>query len=279
VIAYQALQASEKKTDYEGIKKWSAATAEAANKVIASPKPTDEDELEAWKRDVDYSQQVIKRTEYSLYAAALQSTDPKATVSLTEELERRNANSEYLPQVASRYFLALRQSGNEAKAFAVAEKVLAKDQSNEDMLVVAASYYMNPNTKDNDKVLAYSTKLVELMTAKPAPEGVPAADWEKKKTSLLGLGHWMQGMTYGGQSKWAQTDRSFRTALPFIQGNNDLLAPAYFFLGLANFRMAEGPKGNKALMPDARKFSQLCAAIKSPYQGQAQTNIKAMAGK
>ena len=280
VIAYQALQASEQKKDYEGVKKWSATTADAAQKVLAQKKPDDEDEVEAWKREVDYSQQVIKRTEYSLYAGVLQATDPKVQVGLYEELERRNPKSEYLAQGAGQYFLALRQSGQEDKAFQVAEKTLASDQSNEDMLVVAASRYMDPKTKDPAKSLAYATKLVELMNTKPAPEGVAAADWDKKKTSLIGLGYWIQGMNYGTQNNWAQADKAFRAALPHIQGNNELLAPAYFYLGLSNYRMAEGPKGNKALLAEARKFNQACAAIKGPYQAQAQKNLTAMgAGK
>lgn len=280
VIAYQALQASEQKKDFEGVKKWSAATEAAARKVLALPKPADEEEVEAWKREVDYSQQVIKRTEYSLYATMLQAADPKAQVGLYEELERRNPASEYLGQGAGRYFIALRQTGQEEKAFRVAEKALAVDQNNEDMLAVVASRYLDPGTKDPAKSLAYAAKLVEVMNAKPAPEGVPAADWEKKKTSLVGLGYWIQGMNHGSQSNWAQTDKAFRAALPMIQGQNELLAPAYFYLGLANYRMGAGPKGNKALLADARKFNQACAALKSPYQAQAQKNLTAMgAGK
>ena len=276
LIAYQALQASEQKKDFEGVKKWSAATADAAQKILAQKKPDDNDEVEAWKREVEYSQQVIKRTEYSLYASMLQTTDPKVQIGLYEELERRNPKSEYLTQAAGPCFLALRQLGQEDKAFLVAEKTLATDQSNEDMLVVAASRYLDPKSKDPVKSLAYSSKLVEVMNSKPAPAGVPAADWEKKKTSLLGLGYWMQGMNYGAQSNWAQTDKSFRAAMPHIQGNNELLGAAYFYLGLSNYRMGEGPKGNKALLPEARKFNQACAAIKSPYQAQAQKNLAAM---
>jgi tetratricopeptide (TPR) repeat protein len=276
VVAYQALEACEQKKDYEGIKAWSAKTREAADKVLESQKPTDADELENWNRDVDYAKQVKTRADYSLYAAAVQCPDPKMTVSLCEALEKQNPSSEYLPQAAGRYFVALRQSGQEPKAVALAEKMLAKDQTNEDMLVVAASHYMDPKSKDDDKALGYATKLVDLMNTKPAPQGVPPADWDKKKDSLIGLGYWMQGMIYGGQSKWPQTDKSFRAALPHIQGN-DLLAPAYFYIGLADFRMSEGPKGNKALLGDAKKFNQLCANIKSPYQAQAQKNIAAMA--
>lgn len=276
VIAYQALQASEQKKDFEAVKKWSAATEEAAKKVLAQPKPADEEEVEAWKRDVDYSQQVIKRTEYSLYAAMLQSTDPKVQVALYEELQRRNPKSEYMAQAAGRAFLVLRQAGQEDAAFRIAENTLATDQSNEDMLVVAASRYMDAKTKDPAKSLAYAAKLVEVMNSKPAPEGVSPADWEKKKNSLLGLGYWIQGMNYGTENNWSQTDKAFRAALPMIQGNNELLAPAYFYLGLANYRMGQGPKGNKALLAEARKFNHACAAIKGPYQAQAQKNLAAM---
>lgn len=275
-MSYNALQACEKKNDAECVKTWSARTVETAKKVEETPQPKDEDEVEEWKRDVDFSKQVIARAEYSLSAAALQAQDPKVIVDLYETLEKRNPNSEYLGQAATRYLTALRQLNLNDKAGAAAERLLAKDANNEDLLVLAANYYLSGDRRDPAKCVTTSQKLVEVMTAKAAPAGVTAADWEKKKTSLIGLGHWMQGRAYNDQNNWAQTDKSFKAALPFIQGNNDLLAPAYFFLGVANAKLAEGPKGDKSRMPEARKYTQMCAGMSGPYQAQARKNLTAM---
>ena len=92
----------------------------------------------------------------------------------------------------------------------------------------------------------------------------------------MGLGYWMQGRAYNDMSNWPQTDKQFKASLPYIQANNDLLAPAYFFLGIANAKMAEGPKGDKTRLPEARKYTQMCVAMNSPYQAQAKKNLLAM---
>jgi tetratricopeptide (TPR) repeat protein len=148
---------------------------------------------------------------------------------------------------------------------------LATDQSDEDMLLVVADSYLR-NNKNPDKVLAYSTKMVEVMTAKPKPEGVSDADWDKRKTLVIGLGHYMSGKIYMNQQKFPQADKELRDALPLIGNNKDLKAETTFLLGFANYRMKK--------IPDAIKYNQMCAEISSPYQAQAQKNIQAMrAGK
>lgn len=264
--AHAALKAAEAKKDPDAVLKWAPLTSQAARKVVQSPKPKEESEEELWKARVDFSRQLDTYCEYSLYATALQTPDPRKKIELGDALEKLNPQSQYLPQVAPYRFLAYQQTGDKEKAVAIAEKVLEKDQTNEDMLLAAADYYLNKN--DNAKVLAYSGKLVEVMSAKPKPEGVSDADWEKKKTLTLGLAHWMTGISYSNQSKWAETDKSMRQALPLVKGNEQLLAVAYFHLGLANFQMKN--------IVDAIKFNQACAAIKSPVQAQAQSNLKAI---
>jgi hypothetical protein len=109
------------------------------------------------------------------------------------------------------------------------------------------------------------------MGTKPKPEGVSDADWEKKKTTMIGLAHWMAGMTASGQNRLAQADKSLRAALPYIKDNEQLLAPALFQLGLANYQMGRGK--NRAQLQDAISFLKQCAAIKSQYQAQAQKNV------
>jgi tetratricopeptide (TPR) repeat protein len=277
--AYNGLQSAEKKKDNDGIKLWSARTVDSAKKVLALKQPEDEDDVETWKREIDYATQVITRCEYSLYVTALQATDPKVIADMSATLIERHPDSQYVPQVAGRYFLALQQTGQKDAAIAFAEQRLQKDKSNPEMIVMVADHYLQ-SRKSPDKVLEYSQMLVESAQAAPAPAGADPAAWEQKKKTLTGLGHWMAGSTYASQNKWADTDKSFRAALPFIAGNNDLLGPAYFYLGLANYNMSKGPKPNQALRAEARKYSELCAGIKGPYQARATTNLNAInAGK
>jgi len=263
--AHLCLKAAEAKKDPDLVIKWSTKASEVARKVTATAKPAEEDAVEQWEQDVNFAKQLDLYTEYSLYATALQTNDPAKKILLVESLEQRNPQSQYLPQIASQYFLALRQTGKTEKAVAVAEKALEKDQSNEDMLLVVADYYMQKKEQP-EKVLDYSAKLVSLMSSKPAPEGVSATDWQKKKDLTLGLGYWMTGVTYANQNKFGPADKALRQALPFIKGNEQLLASALFYLGLANYKLEN--------ILDAIKFNEQCIAIKSPYQARAAQNLK-----
>jgi hypothetical protein len=266
--AYANLKASEAKKDAEGIMKWSAVTAEIAKKVPSLPKREDATE-EEHKHALDFASQVTKYTEYSIYAAAVQETDPAKVMKLTETLEQRNPDSEYLLQIMPKYAMVARQANAVPSAVAFGERALAKGKAQEDLLLIMTDDAMQK--KDGDKVLNYSSKLVDLMGSKPKPEGVSDADWEKKKTTMIGLAHWMAGMTSAGQKQLAQADKSLRAALPYIKDNEQLLAPALFQLGLANYQMGRGK--NRQQLNDAVSFLKQCAAIKSQYQAQAQKNV------
>lgn len=270
--AHSCLKAAEGKKDIAGILKWAPATSALARKLAASPQPKDEEAVESWKNQVDYAKQLDTYTEYSLYAAALATTDPNQKIALRDALEKQNPKCQYLPQIEGQYFLALRQTNQSDKAIAFAEKVLEREQTNEDMLLAVADNLINKKGSP-DKIIEYSTKLAQLMESKPKPEGVSDDDWNKRKNLMAGLGHWMAGVTYFNQNKLAESDAALRKALPYIVGNDALNSQALFTLGLSNYKMGE-PKKDKKLMAEALKFNAQCAAIKSPFQGQAAKNAQ-----
>ena len=68
---------------------------------------------------------------------------------------------------------------------------------------------------------------------------------------------------------------NLRAALPFIQGNNAMLATTYFYLGVANYQLGKTAK-SKAQITEASKFSEQSAAIASPVQQSAARNAAAM---
>jgi len=268
-MAHETLKAAEGTKDPDLILEWSNRGSEVARKVAASTKPGDDEEEEHWKQRVDFAKQFDTYTEYSLYAALLQTPDPGKKVMLGEALEKRNPESQYLPQMAGPLFIAYQQSGAKDKALALAEKTLQKEQTNEDMLLAVANHYMSQ--KDADKVLLYSGKLIELMQTKPRPDGTNEADWDKKKALSLGVGHWMQGMTYMSQNKFADAEKSRRASLPHINGNDQLMPGALFNLGLASHKL----KRNK----EAVTYFSQCSKYKSPYRAQAIQNLTALGGR
>lgn len=272
--AQNALKAAEAKKDPDLIRQWATRTSAVARKFVQSPKPNDADELAIWAQRVNYAKQVNIYTEYSLCATALQTTDPRKRIELIDTLRAQNPNSQYLSQLKDVEFLAYRQAGDNAKTIAFAEKTLETDQSNEDMLLIVANEYMQKK-QNTGKLLSYCARLIELMATKPKPAGEEDAAWEKKKTVTLGLAHYMMGVTYADQNKFAQVDKSLRAALPLVKGNERLMPGTLFYLGLANYKLGESGGGKDRIL-DALKFNQECAAMKSPYQAQAAKNVKAI---
>lgn len=271
--AHAALQAAEAKKDPEAVLTWAVKVSDLARKVAQSEKPQDEDEAEEWKRRVDFAKQLDVYTEYSLYAMALQTTDPAKKIALSETLQQHSPQSQYLPQITGQLFAAYVQAGDSQKAVALAEKLIEKDQTNEDMMLFVADSHRQQQ-KEPDKVYALCATVLEVVKTKPKPEDVAEAAWEQRQVQISGRAHYISGMTYAAESKWAQADEALRAALPGIKDSQHMTAEALFYLGLANFRLGERGDTNRII--DAVRFNEQCAAIPGPYQSRARTNLKAI---
>ena len=209
--------------------------------------------------------------DYALFRAGIESRDPKITIELAEALGQRSPDSEYIAKVRDALFLAYRQSGANDKAVALAEKVLATDQTNEDMLLVVADNYLQPK-KDPEKIHAYSAKVVEVMATKPKPEGTSDADWTARKNQITGLAHYMNGKQYSTENKYAQADQELSKALPLVESNAALKPEMLFLLGLANTKWRPGETAEKA--QESANYFRACSALKSPFQATAAANLK-----
>jgi tetratricopeptide (TPR) repeat protein len=262
--ALATLKAAEAKKDPDLVKKWSNTSAAIAQKVIASPQPKDEDEADAWKKRVDYAKQVNTYSEYSIDAMALTTPDPHKKVDLIEALYDRDSQSQYMAQLLPVALQSLQQMNDSDRSVAFAEKVLAKEPNNDELLLVAANGYLQKG-KEPDKVISYSNKLVEVINSKPKPDGVSDADWTSRKNTITGLAHYMIGKQYFNEKKYGPADKALRSALPLVETNAALKPEVLFLLGFSNYKMEN--------IAEALKFNQQCAAIKSPFQAQAAKNV------
>ena len=258
--SYNNLKAAEGKTEIDLVKKWALRTSELARKNVHSA-PT------------EYARQIAVYCEYSLFSAASRSTDQAKVVDLVETLEHLNPESPYVPKAYGNYLATLRRMDHVDKAGNAAEKLADRGVDNEDVLLVAADYNLQKKTQP-EKVILYSTRLIQTLAAKPKPEGLADADWEAKKQSLSGLANWMAGVTYSGQGNSAQADKYLRAALPNLK-DQQVLAIGLFHLGLADYQLGKAGK-NRSLIQAALKYSQQSADIDSPLQAQAQKNAQAL---
>jgi hypothetical protein len=270
--ALNGLKEAESKKDPALVKKHAAETCALARKAIATLAPESDDEKEAWTQRVAYARAVELQVEYALYATALQAP-AAAAVELLAALEEQNPRSRYLDSGYAHYFVALTKVGAASKIPAIAEKAIVQFPANEDLLLVAADSAMN--RKQSDRALGYAKQLVAVVGKHPRPEGMSAANWERKKTAALGRGYWIAGMVHAEKNQYSPADQALRAALPLIQGNDLMTAGALFYLGVVNYQLGR-LTNNKPQVLEAVKFSEKAAAITSPYHMQALRNAHVM---
>jgi tetratricopeptide (TPR) repeat protein len=270
--AHNALRAVEAKGETEFIQRWAKQTSVIARRVMKS-KPPDDPESEAdWKAKVEFAKQVEVYTEYSLYFAALQAQDARKKSELIEALEQRNPKSEYLAHMRTSQAVVVRQVDAE-EAVRSAEASFEKGEYNIDQLFMVSAHYMRRGT-DPEKVVAYGTKLLEMMPDAAKPDGMSDPDWEARRTDILGQTNWMVGLIHSTQERFGLADKFLRASLEHIRTNNDMVAGALYHLGYANYRLAEA--GDRVRIHEAVKFTFECSKIQSAVQAQAAENLKSM---
>ena len=198
---------------------------------------------------------------------ALQTTDPRKRVDLIEALYDRNPQSQYMAQLLPAALQALQQMNDAERKTAFAEKVLAKDPGNDQMLLLAADGYSQKG-KEPDKVIDYSNKLIEVLNQKAKPDGISDADWNTRKNAIICLGHYWPGKAYYSQKKYSAAEKELRTALPLAESNPALKPEVLFMLADSAYRQEN--------IVDALKYFQQCAAMKSNLQAQAAKNVAAI---
>lgn len=275
---FQGLKDAEAKKDAAQVKKLAAEVSALVRQEINAPAPQEENEKEDWKNHIAYLKQVGERAEYALYATAIQSP-PAVMLDLLSALEQQNSKSKYLDEAYGPYCAALSKTGASSKIPAIAEKALANFPENEDLLFVLMNDAVT--RQQSDRALNYSTRLISVLNRHPKPEGMAAADWERKRSAALGRGYFIAGAIHAEKGVYASADKELRAALPLIKGNDSMMGPALFHLGVANYQLGKMTL-NKARVLEGAKFSEESAVIAGPYAQQALKNsmlIKAEAGR
>jgi len=243
-----------------------------AKTMVQSAPPEGAEEKASWQAHVDYAKSIQTQAEYAVLTAALQA--PAADqVQLFAALETANPKSQYLDGAYSQYFLALNQTGASSRIIPIAEKALGNLPENEDLLLLLTDDALN--RKQLDRALSLANRLSAVMGRHPKPTGVSAADWDKKKSTCLSHAYWTAGVVSGEKQQYVNADKNLRAALPLIQGNTAMLAPAYYYLGVANYSLGR-MTNNKAKILEGASFSDKAAAIPGALQQQAWRNSQAM---
>jgi tetratricopeptide (TPR) repeat protein len=253
-----ALRSAEAKHDSELVSRWANRAWEAASKAAArQPADAEAKQLQAY-------------AVYCLHTTALEASEPRERIALLRALEKMDPTGPFASTLPGEIYSAYIQLGDHDHALEVAEAALRVDPANTDMLLAAAELHFRKEDA-RDKVVAYCRQLVDLLEKKAKPENLSAEEWEKKKARVLGMANYMGGVSSSLLNQLGRADTMLRASLPSLKDNPNMEATALYLLGLANYRLAESGSRTRAM--DALRFTERCAAIKSPYQAQAIKNI------
>jgi hypothetical protein len=271
--AFAALKAAEAKKDAELVKKLAGQTHALASEELKVPEPEGADMQKAWKERLAWARDVDTFTEYALYSTSLQA-EPAVAIDLLETLERQNPKSKYLDDGGyARLFAVLSQTGQTAKIVPIAQKAVASLPDCVDVLLVLLD---NALTKGEvGPASTYAQRLIATISREGKPEGMAQADWERKRSVALGHGYYALGMAAAQKNQPFEVDKNLRAALPFIKGNNAMLGPALFQLGVANYQLGRQLLDRQRML-QAADFSDQASRIPGPQQNDAWRNVQAI---
>ena len=266
--AYTALKEAQGANNADDILKWAPEVSKLSRAEAARPKPGDMKD-EDWKARVDFAKAADIFAEYSLSNAAVQpNADPAKVVALVDSLLTLNNKSQYVNGVVAPYLTALDKSG---KTMEGANKILAANPQNEDALFAAM------NASGNDRKEGFAGRVIAVMRAKAKPEGVSDADWDRKKSTMLGYAYYYAGVIPGSSSRpsYPACDQNLRAGMQYISRQAGLSGTALFYLGLCNYQISK-LTSDKAKLAEALQFTEQAAAAGGPMAGQAQQNAAIM---
>ncbi|MBL8175874.1 MAG: hypothetical protein JNK48_14455 [Bryobacterales bacterium] len=257
---------AEKKGNAEQIAKWTEQATKSAQKLIGAPKPFYVTQ-EEWDKRLAYAGGLINQGDYTLYKKAMETETASDRIKLFQELIKQAPNSLYAVQALPHLMATYRTAGMNDAALGVAEKILAKDVDHEEALLTVAQVNLDRRT-NYPRVITVANRLLSLGQASKKPETFSQEEWNKRRTFYAGAAYTILGNANVFQNNFEAADKAFRAALPYIKGNAQAEASAYFYIGWSNYYLEK--------YKEAAAYFKLCIALPSPFQQQAVRQIDGM---
>jgi tetratricopeptide (TPR) repeat protein len=256
--AKMSLKAAESKGSAEQVAKWADCCWRIASKLAANP-----------ARAADAGQTQLY-AESSLYTLAEQTADPSERVNHLLAFQDRSPKSPYAQNIPAECFAIYKTLNQMDKALALADRTLASDPDNVDILMALSEYYFS--REDHPRVISHTVHMIEVLERKARPANLSDQDWLKKKSQLLGMASYMGGVSSSLSGQYGRGDQMLRAALPAVAADPTQQATVLYFLGLSNYKLADR---EAARAQQAIQFWRRCASIKSNFQAQALKNVDA----
>jgi tetratricopeptide (TPR) repeat protein len=190
------------------------------------------------------------------------STDQAKRIELGEAFLQKYPNSKYRSPVYGTLVMAYVQSGQVQKMEEVADKEIALNPNDVQVLAVVGQTLpraMNSKTPEPDKVLAkaedYSRKAIELTPTLPKPVAVNDDVFSNAKNQTLGMAHGGLGLVYIRKGKYNEAIPELNQAVTIDPSPDPV---NYYLLGMANLKTSH--------FDDAATAYNKCAAITGTMQ-------------
>ncbi len=260
-INHLLVKGAEGKGDAQQLATFVEKAHAVAEKVKATPKPTDADEAEGWKRSTDFAGQVDLYNQYALFGVAQKAAAPQAKVQMLDLLRKYYPGGQFDKSLDAIYVVAYQQLGQGDKMGQAAEAALANDPTNEAYLYLAGETYLDPSKGKIAQAQANAQKILDTLPGKPKPATISDDDWTKHKNTYAGLARSLAGRSLANQGKFAPAHKELLAAAAALKGNNEALAPVYYFLGYCSAKLERHR--------DAVTYLSQASKIPGPYQAPA----------
>jgi tetratricopeptide (TPR) repeat protein len=194
--------------------------------------------------------------EYNAYVGAAGQTDAAAQISGFEAFLTQYPNSAYKEDALELLMAAYQKTGNQAKMLETAQKVLVVNPCNIRALALVAytkqAMTTGPNAQQNLAEAGQAgEKGLQCLQTATKPDGTPAADWDKLKSTTTGIFNNAAGMSAYAAKDYAKAERFLRAA---VEGDPTNLTAVYY-LALAYLMPGPAEKDLDGLFFIARAAS------------------------
>jgi tetratricopeptide (TPR) repeat protein len=207
-----------------------------------------------------------RRIQFEEYRKAVSTPNAAERIKALDEFVKAHPKNSHSDDIEIYQFLAYRELGNAAQALALAEKIVAHNETRQDAMLLVADADFKAG-KDPNRVVHLARKTIDLLNSSPQPEGMSAIDWAKSKTQNLTRLNYIVGFINFQSQHWDVVDQAYREMLPNITDPRER-AEILSSLGWANYQLRN--------VSDAIKFYTECTAIPGPLQLPASKTLNSI---
>ena len=242
---------------------------ERAGKILTQYKesgPADDSAKAAKAQVLEENSADISRVEYSMYSAATKSATPIAKAELMERYAAAFPDSPYTKDARDNAAVAYMQAQKNDKSVEVAQKNLALDPDDLNMLLLLADYWSDKGTPAQlDKAAQYAQKAVDDLATMKKPDGVSDDDWKSRVALQQGVAYSALGMVYVNKGKNPQAIDAFKKASPLLKADTVSYGRNLYRLGFTLAKMRR--------IPEAKVVLNQAIAVNSPYKALAKQTL------